>query len=58
MGGVRTFVGRSVPIMSLVFCVGCPGGGGGGGTTIGPAIPRSRMVNDILFTLHGIEKIV
>lgn len=39
MTSVHTFVGRNVPMMSDVFCVGCgPPGGGGGGTTTGPAI--------------------
>lgn len=40
-----TLVGRNVPMISEVLCVGegPPGGGGGGGTTRGPAIVRSEF---------------
>lgn len=52
---VHTFVGRNVPMMSDVFCVGCgPPGGGGGGTTTGPAI---EFVDGrtVLQQGHGLE---
>lgn len=35
---IRALVGRRVPIISEVFCVGRGPPGGGGGTTRGPAM--------------------